>query len=356
MAHATRPRTLDPADLVPFEAWLAATLAAEQAKVRRVELLAGGAIGENWRILVQITGGDRAGLQDWVLRTDAPSRLVLSHNRAEEFACLKAAHAAGVTVPEPIADCAEASIIGAPFMLVGFADGIAQARKIVRDPNIGDFGSRLAQRLGAEIARLHAIRPGQHGLDFLAPPETSPAHQQIADLRSLLDTTPEPRPALEYVLSWLERNAPADQRIVLCHGDFRTGNYLVDRGLLTGILDWEFAHWGDPHFDIGWFCARCWRFGADDRAAGGIAEREAFYRGYNETMSYPLEPAIVPYWEIMAAARWAVIALLQGARASSGHEPSVELLLTGLMAPEMEYDALAGIAAVEQAERLAAHG
>ena len=356
MAHATRRRTLDPADLEPFEAWLAAVLGAEQARVRRVELLSGGAIGENWRISVQVTGGDRTGLQDWVLRTDTPSPLVLSLDRAREFACLSAAHRVGVTVPEPIADCADPSIIGAPFMLVGYAEGIAQARKIVRDPRVEEYGTILAERLGAEVARLHAIRPGQHGLDFLPQPETSPAHQQVADLRALLDTVSEPRPALEYVLAWLERNAPRDQRIVLCHGDYRTGNYTIDRGILTGILDWEFAHWGDPHFDIGWFCARCWRFGADEREAGGIAAREAFYRGYNSAITYPLDPGIVPYWEIMAAARWAVIALLQGERTGPEGEPSIELMLTGLMAPEMEYDALTGIAAFEETGRLVAHG
>src|SRR5690606_3952518 len=104
----------------------------------------------------------------------------------------------------------------------------------------------------------------------------------------------------------------AVQEMVLCHGDYRTGNYLVDAGSLTGILDWEFAHWGDRHEDIGWFCARCWRFGADEREAGGIASRADFYNGYNEVADRPVEESRIPYWEVMAAARWAAIALLQG--------------------------------------------
>ena len=52
-------------------------------------------------------------------------------------------------------------------------------------------------------------------------------------------------------------------------------------------------------------------------------------------------------WEILAAARWAVVALLQGERHITGGEPSIELLLTGLMAPEMEHEALQGIQALE---------
>ena len=63
--------------------------------------------------------------------------------------------------------------------------------------------------------------------------------------------------------------------ITLIHRDYRTGNYLVDEGRLAGVLDWEFAGWGDPREDIGWFTARCWRFGGVEREAGGIAPSRA---------------------------------------------------------------------------------
>ena len=74
---------------------------------------------------------------------------------------------------------------------------------------------------------------------------------------------------------------------VLCHRDFRTGNYMVTAespqgGGLTGILDWEFAGWGAPMEDVAWFCAKCWRFGVNESEAGGISRRENFYRGYRE--------------------------------------------------------------------------
>jgi len=59
----------------------------------------------------------------------------------------------------------------------------------------------------------------------------------------------------------------------------------------------------------------------------------------------PLDPDSLAYWEILAAAKWATIALLQGERHLSGREPSLEFMLTGLMAGEMEYDALTEIGA-----------
>lgn len=356
MAHEDRPRTLDPENLDPLEAWLAGELQAEAVSLGPAKLLSGGAIGENWRLGAQIMGGPRDGTHIWVLRTDAHSRVATSHQRHHEYACLKAGHQAGAMAPEPIAQCADPGVIGAPFMLVGYAAGVGQARKIVRDPRVESFGEALVERLGGELAKIHSIRPPREDLDFLEVPAESPALAVVAELQGHLDLVPEPQPALEYVLRWLRDNAPPAAGLVLVHSDYRTGNYMVDNGELTAILDWEFTHWGDGHEDVGWFCARCWRFGADQLEAGGVGSREAFYRGYNAVSDTPIDPSIVPYWEIMAAARWGVVALLQGERHNSGEEESLELILTGLMAPEMAYDALCDIAAQSGKARMAAGG
>ncbi|MDX1515175.1 MAG: phosphotransferase, partial [Gammaproteobacteria bacterium] len=120
---------------------------------------------------------------------------------------------------------------------------------------------------------------------------------------------------------------------------------------LTGILDWEFAAWSDFHEDIGWFCARCWRFGRYDREAGGMGSREAFYRGYERASGAEIDREAVYYWEVMAAVRWAVIALQQAERHLSGEEDSLELALTGRMVPEMEIDMLLQIDELSRARK-----
>ncbi|MBL8653430.1 MAG: phosphotransferase, partial [Alphaproteobacteria bacterium] len=118
-------------------------------------------------------------------------------------------------------------------------------------------------------------------------------------------------------------------------------NYMADDEGLTGILDWEFAGWSDPDEDLGWFCAKCWRFGRWDRAAGGIGAREDFLAGYGRTVA----PETLRYWEIMAHARWAVIALQQGDRFVGGGEASLDLALTGRRIAELEFELLNEIAA-----------
>jgi aminoglycoside phosphotransferase (APT) family kinase protein len=327
-------------DLKALEPWLAATLGAERVDIVSATLLAGGAVQQNWRIDVAVAGGTRAGTHAWVLRTDAAASLDVSLDRVSEFRCIEVAHAAGVRVAEPIAVSADPALIGRPFAIQALVAGTAQARRIGRDPALPTYGDALARAIGGELARIHAIRPAAGVLSFLPVPVTNPSRRQVAEMRKGLDGASEARPALEYVLTWLDANAPEPRDVTLVHGDFRTGNYMVDAGRLTAVLDWEFCHWGDPREDIGWLIARCWRFGNDDKVAGGIAKLASLLEGYNAVAAHPVTAPELAYFEVLAAARWASISLLQGDRFVKGGERSLELALTGLMPPEMEWDAL----------------
>jgi aminoglycoside phosphotransferase (APT) family kinase protein len=344
---STGPRTLDPSNLDPLAKWLAGAVGARRVDIARAERLSGGAVQENWRIDVLVEGGPRAGAHSLVLRTDAVARLPMSLERPRELACIRAAHEAGVMVAEPIAECADRTVIGAPFAVQRLIRGMAQGRRIVRDPHLARHGPDLARQLGGQLAHIHAIRPPRESLGFLALPEPDAVSAAIAEMRHALDKASVARPALEYVLVWLLAHRPAPRPFVLVHGDFRTGNYMVEHSRLTGILDWEFCHWGDPREDLGWFCARCWRFGNDALAAGGIANREDLLAGYNAVSDASITADELAYWEILAVARWAAIALLQGQRFLTGGERSLELALTGLMPAEMELDALDAIAILE---------
>ena len=336
----TRARTLDPAKLAAMTPWLAGELGATIVEVEAAELLSGGAVQENWSLAVNVAGGRYDGRHRWVLRTDAAARLAISLDRVAEFRCIEAAHKAGVTVAAPIAVMSDPGLIGAPFAIQAFVAGNAQGRRLIRDPGLAEYGDGLARTLGGELARIHSIRPTNGVLPFLPVPIANPSRRVVAELRAGLDKASEPRPALEYILAWLDRNAPEPRALTLVHGDFRTGNYMVDQRRLTAILDWEFCHWGDPREDIGWFIARCWRFGNDAKVAGGIARFAALLEGYNAVAAERITAPEIRYFEVLAAARWAAIALLQGDRFVKGGERSLELALTGLMAPEMELDAL----------------
>ncbi len=310
---------------------------AESVTVGACRKLSGGAIQENWLVDLDVAGGERTGALATVVRTDAPSGVAVSHSRAEEFHLLSAAFEAGVTVPEPLLYCENNTVIGKPFVLMRRIGGTALGQKVTRDPSIGGDREALAERLGEEMARIHSITPTSHRFDFLpAPGEID----SLNEFRLHLDALGEPRSALEWGLRWLEVNRLPAEEMVLLHHDFRTGNYMVDGDGLTGILDWEFAGWGEPHEDIGWFCAMCWRFGQRDKPAGGIGSREALYRGYERVSGRTVDPKRVYFWEVFAHIRWAVIAIQQGHRFLKGGERTLDIVLTGRRPAEIEYEIL----------------
>jgi aminoglycoside phosphotransferase (APT) family kinase protein len=320
--------------------FLAAESGAAAVEVTGFTPLRGGAIHENWALDACFSGGAFSGDQRLVLRTAAPTGVAASLGRLEEFAVLKAAFAAGVTVPEPLWASDAPEIMGKHFFMMRRVEGTAAAHKITRDPALDPALPAVAERLGRELARIHAIRPPRADLAFLAPyQEVGPA-RQIAGFRAYLDSHPTPRPVLEWGIRWLETHIPPPAEPVLCHHDFRTGNYMLDGTALTGILDWEFSGWGDPYEDIGWFCCKGWRFARLDREAGGIADRAHFYRGYESGSGRSVDLQRVFFWELLASVRWAVIALQQSDRYMIAGERNLDLALTGRRATECELEIL----------------
>jgi aminoglycoside phosphotransferase (APT) family kinase protein len=298
-------------DLGPLAHFLTQASGARDVRISEPELLTGGAIQQNWGFTAEFSGGAFAGEHSLVLRTDAATGVASSLGRIEEFAVQRAAFAAGVTVAEPLWACADPDVIGRPFFVMRRVSGTAQGRQITTDPALKPHLPAIAAHLGAELARIQSIRPPHPDLDFL---QDIDAARHIAGFRAYLDRHPQPRPVLEWATRWLEIHISDPLPPVLCHRDFRTGNYLLDGSGLTAILDWEFAGWGDPDEDIGWFCCKGWRFARLDREAGGIAAREKFYQAYEAASVRRLDPERVRFWEVLANVRWAVIALQQSDR------------------------------------------
>lgn len=321
---------------MPLAAFLREAAGADRVVVEEEERLVGGAIQENRALTAVIQGGPFAGRQQFVLRSEPAAAVPESRPLGQQFALLKAAAAAGVTVPEPLWHCADPAVDGKPFYVMRRVFGESMAARITRrGPQPG-----LAARLGEELARIHAIAPPNEALGFLGPAGSSPAQEAIAKYRKYLDDAPEPHPVLEWTLRRLELKASGSRDVVLCHRDFRTGNYMADGDRVTGVLDWEFAGWGDPHEDLAWFCARCWRFSAPEREAGGIADRGAFYRAYESASGRTPDTETIAWWETIAHVRWAIIALHQAMRHRSGVEPGLEFALIGRRLAELEYECL----------------
>lgn len=326
-------------DHVALESYLCDQVRAESVLIGHFEKLSGGAIQENWLLEVSVEGGICPGDHEWVLRADAKSSVQQSLSRPQEFAVLSQAFENGVKVPRPLWLCERVEVIGRPFFIMEKVTGLAGGQVLTSNQPVEGCPA-LAFSLGENLARLHKIVPPVVELSFLPASHDSSFESKVTQIRTYLDTLGHGQPVIEWGLRWCERNLPSSRAICLLHGDYRTGNYMVDGSALEAVLDWEFTEWGNPLQDIGWFTAKCWRFARPDLEAGGIGQLDDFLRGYNAVAPLHFDADELRFWQVFATIRWAIIAFQQGERHVSGMEISLELALTGRMLPELNQDIL----------------
>ena len=310
------------------------------AAVQGMQPLAGGASRETWLVDLSLDG-ERTAL---VLRLDTATTMNPDAlERAEEFRLLKAAHEAGVTCPRPFWLGTDPAVLGAPFFLMEYVPGESIGPRVVRKPALAEARRQLPAQLAREIALIHELAPDRPELAFLPRPaaDTTPAQHTVESLRRSLAALDVYNPALTAGLRWLEKNQPPAPALHVLHGDFRIGNLIVDgKKGLAAVIDWEFAHLGDPDEDLAWPLVRDWRFGNDGLRLGGIGDAEPFLEAYEQKSGRIVEREAIRYWEIMGNMKWAVTCLVQAERHLSGEDPSVELASLGRRSAEMEAELL----------------
>jgi aminoglycoside phosphotransferase (APT) family kinase protein len=307
-------------------AWPAAAHLGDGVRIDSLQPMSGGASRESWRFDAVLPDGERVPL---VLRRDPDGREDPA-GRAREWEALRAAHAHGVPVPEPLWR-------RGGELVMRRVEGEAIPRRILRDH--GAVHGLLPDQLAAAAAAIHAIPLAD--LPELAAPDGHPALAAIDALEHELDAAGEPHPALELGLRWLRGHVPPRRAPALVHGDFRLGNFLVGPDGLTAVLDWELCHAGDPIEDLGWLCIRSWRFGNDDRPVAGVGTRSRLREAYAAAGGGEVEAGELRFWEVFGNVRWGVICIVQAQAHLSGERPSLELAAIGRRTCEPEWDLLA---------------
>ncbi|MGV3664853.1 MAG: phosphotransferase family protein [Leptospira bouyouniensis] len=320
-------------------------------KVKEIFHLSGGACQDNYALELLLNSSK----QSVVLRTDKGGSLLSSLSKRDEYKVAELVFKAGVKTPTPVYLEENSSIIGAPFFLMEKIAGKATGRYITKDKELDSYRkTKMVSDLATNLAKLHTVVPESLNDEELKQKLKLVTIQNymtlaIADLRQSLDELPEAHPAIELCLNWMESHAPNIDKIVLVHGDFRTGNFMMNSEGLQGILDFEFAHWGDRHEDIAWLCMRDWRFGRLNKEVGGFGDRKDFYKEYESTSGISIDPFKVTYWEIMGNLRWAIGSAQQAERHLSGKDKGIELASIGRRTAEMEWEAMRLIEEIENA-------
>jgi aminoglycoside phosphotransferase (APT) family kinase protein len=313
---------------------------ASAVEIDELRLLTGGASRQTWSFDATVHAADGAERKHMlVLRMD-PRRSQMME-RGTEWRLLQAAERSGVPVPHLHAPGDDS--LGVPFFIMERLDGETVPRRLLRDEEYAQARRVMVDQLARALARIHSVPVHERGLRHLPAPNKgiAPAHYELDRHEQVYRAlTPDPHPAFELAFRWLRAHAPVVDGRRLVHGDFRIGNVIFGPEGARAILDWELAHVGDPMEDIGWLCVRSWRFGNDDKPAGGLGTREDFYQAYEGAGGTKVDPKRVLFWEAFGNLRWGISCIVQVKTYLSGASPSLELASIGRRVAETEWELL----------------
>ncbi|MBV7265179.1 phosphotransferase [Erythrobacter ani] len=287
--------------------------------------LTGGATMESWRF--------SCGAEAFVLRR-APSLEFMEdrpYGHAVEAAVIRAAHAAGVTAPRVVVELEPEDGIGSGFVMQALP-GTPNPREILQF----DDADTLLKQAARDLARIHSL--GREDVPDAVP--VMDYREAIADLRQQFDEAGGDRPIIALGLKWMEDNCPKPVEPVLVHGDYRMGNLLAQPGKLTGVLDWELAHFGDRHEDLAFGCMAVWRFHRYDRPALGLGRLEDYFAAYEAEAGMKVDAKRFRYWLIHRTVWWALGCLKMAKYWRSGEDRMLERVVISRRTSEQELDLL----------------
>lgn len=300
--------------------WLARALGGE---VTRWEQLVSGNSRTTWLADVATPGGEVAA----VVRSDAGdgpfsgTELTLGRE-ARLYAALADT---GVRLPRLLAHDDERDVLA-----------------VTRAEGTPEWSSQVLDDLLAELARLHSV--DAEALDLPGFARTS-----LGDLelwaRIARERIAPANPFVDFAIEMLRARHPGEpERLVLCHGDAGPGNLLHDGERLTALLDWEFAHLGDPLDDLAWITIRAILFGLElDDFAGRVR------RVYAPATGVELDEERLRYWQAVVVLRNLVTCLACISNPVRGRDRTVHFMIVPPL-QVMLVDALCRLAGVEPAE------
>jgi aminoglycoside phosphotransferase (APT) family kinase protein len=258
-------------------------------------------------------------------------RGTLHADRPPQAPLLEAAARAGVPVARVVAWGSEDRVLGRSWTVLEALSGTTDPKQILARDGVPE-PAELIDSIGAALAAIHRMP---------ADPALAPAVEDpLAQVRGWHDGLREPHPTFELAFRALEAERPPVSRRALVHGDFRMGNLMVGAHGVTGVLDWELAHLGDPVEDLGWLCVPAWRFTRPDRPAGGLGTREELAAAYERHSGVEVDRTALGWWELAGTLRWGVICVMQAFTHLSGARRSIEHAVIGRRACEVEWDLL----------------
>lgn len=300
----------------------------EAATVVSVTQLSGGASSATYRVEVEVRGEARP-----YIFQRAGGEAMNSATRAVQAEVQRRAGALGVPVAPVVAIATPADELG-DAVVTGFVAGEALAPRWLRQDDYATARTNLTAQCATALAKLHAA-PVSHWQDL--PLKSGSGAELLEDMFGWYRRIGVDVPAFDLAFAYLKPRMPTAPATCIAHGDFRSGNILVDHQGLAAVIDWELTHLSVPAEDLGWLCVQAWRFGQWQKPVGGFGTREALLAAYAQAGG-SVSADDVHIWEIYGNLKWGMSCLQLADDHISGRVPSVERAAIGRRVTEVAAD------------------
>jgi aminoglycoside phosphotransferase (APT) family kinase protein len=269
------PGVEDPRQL---SGWMAAAGLDDLGELQAVELISGGRSNLTYRL--DLDGG-RLVLR----RPPLGHVLPTAHDMSREYRVLTALAGTDVPVPCPVAICQDADVVGAPFYLMRYVDGLVlrtrEDGQLITEQQAGE----LSELLAGMLATIHSVDVDAVGLGGFGRPQGYMARQLARWQRQWELSNSREMPGYDELVRRLSAGLPESAGGTLVHGDFRLDNTLVtlgDHASISAVVDWEMSTLGDPLADLG-LTLSYWADPTDDKGwldinvGAGITAQPGFF-------------------------------------------------------------------------------
>jgi aminoglycoside phosphotransferase (APT) family kinase protein len=264
---------------------------------------------------VEVTRADRVDRRGFVAKREPVAGLLEPYDLEPEFRVLHALSDDPLPSPPTPWFERDPAVLDRPFYVMARLPGdvpIPGTRADGSPPFDDAERAALGPAVAESLARLHALDWRRLGLDFLGVPSagTGAAEREVARWEERIRRSGLPlHPALAEALAWLRRNPPSTDDVTLVHGDYRLGNFLVAREngvpLLSGILDWELVHLGDPLEDVAWCASPLWRAGT--AYASGLLPPEELAARWSAASGRRADADRLRFYDVLAIVKMTAI-------------------------------------------------
>jgi aminoglycoside phosphotransferase (APT) family kinase protein len=210
------------------------------------EVIAGGKSNLTYRI--------SDGQCTWALRRPPLAHVLpTAHDMAREYRVISALAGTAVPVPPAIAFCDDPDVLGAPFYLMGYVDGVVLDRPDVLAALQPQDARRCCEQLMDTLVELHGVDPPAVGLADFGRPDGFLARQVRRWHQQWQASETRPQDELGATVDRLTETLPEQSAPAVVHGDYRLTNVMFspDVARIAAVVDWEMATLGDPLTDLG---------------------------------------------------------------------------------------------------------